>query len=305
MRKIIVLGSINMDVVVRVPGFPDPGETLFGSDLRFIPGGKGSNQAVAAARLTAGVFLAGKLGQDAFGSALYEFLKGENLNLDHVVFSENAPSGTALITVDKNGENHIIVISGSNMTVEPEDIASLPLSEGDILVSVFEMPQKIIKTAFTKAKKAGVLTLLNPAPAAGFIDGLQDLCDILIVNETELSFYAGQPVDAEDQASIRQQAQSMRSRPDQTIIVTLGRAGAACLQDRDFFVAPGWAVQVVDTTAAGDCFVGGLAAALKEGHTLRQAVEFANAAASLAVQKLGASASLPERRDVDKVYQTG
>lgn len=299
MGKIIVLGSINMDVVVLTPEHPGAGETLFGTDVRFVPGGKGSNQAVAAARLAPGVILAGRLGRDAFGAALKDFLAGENLDLAHLSFSETAPSGTALITVDQHAENRIIVISGSNFELLPSHLETLPIESGDTLVSVFEIPQETILAAFHKAKATGARTILNPAPAAAFIPGLQDLCETLVVNETELAFFAGGAAEPGDLEALLRQAQAIRSRPNQAIIVTLGGRGVAALQGDAFMAVSGRPVKAVDTTAAGDCFVGALAVALNEGRLLTEALAFANTAASLSVQKVGASASLPYRKEVE------
>ncbi len=299
MGRIIVFGSINMDVVVLTPHHPQAGETLFGTGVKFIPGGKGSNQAVAAARLAQGVALVGRLGRDAFGSALQQFLAGENLDLQYLSFSETAPSGTALITVDQHAENRIIVVSGSNFELGPDQVEAIPVEAADTLVSVFEIPQKTILVAFRKAKATGARTILNPAPAAPFIPGLQDLCDTLVVNEIELAFFAGEAADPNDLETIQRQARAIRSRPDQAVIVTLGRRGAAALQGEAFMAIPGRPVEAVDTTAAGDCFVGALAVALDEGRGLAEAISFANTAASLSVGKLGASTSLPSRSEVD------
>jgi ribokinase len=298
MGKIIVLGSINMDVVVLTPNHPLPGETLFGTDVQFIPGGKGANQAVAAGRLADEVVLVGKLGQDAFGTSLAEFLGGESLEL-RVGRDPDAPTGTALITVDDNAENSIIVISGSNMKLSPDDIDSLPIARDDILVSVFEVPQETIKAAFEKARDAGARTILNPAPAVSFIPGLQELCDYMVVNETELAFFAEGEVALDDPVVMRGQLERVRSRPGQAIIVTLGPEGAVCQVGDEFHRVPGRKVDAVDATGAGDCFVGALGVGLKEGMDLREAISFANKAASLSVQKLGASSSLPYRSEVD------
>ena len=300
MSKIYVIGSINMDVVVLTPRHPEAGETLFGTGVRFIPGGKGSNQAVAAGRLTDGVTLVGRLGQDAFGDALVEFLDGENLAL-HVPQMADAPSGTALITVDDSSENRIIVVSGANMEVAPGDLADLTFDRDDVVVCVFEVPQETIKAAFEKAHAAGAITVLNPAPAGPFIDGLQTLCDFIVVNETELAYFVEEPA-ADDAETLRRQLQSFRVRADQTVIVTMGQQGAAYLRGEDLVTVPGRAVKAVDTTGAGDCFVGALSAGLKEGKGLDDALAFANAAASLSVQKLGASASLPDREAVDSLF---
>ena len=299
MGRIIVIGSINMDVVVLTPRHPRAGETIFGSDVRFIPGGKGANQAVAAGRLAEGTALVGKLGRDAFGDSLHDFLQRERLDL-HLSFSEQAPSGTALITVDDSSENRIIVVSGSNMELSPADLETLPIGPEDILVSIFEIPQSTIRAAFEKARAAGARTILNPAPAAPFIDGLQDLCDFLIVNESELAFYAQGDAVFEDHDSLESQLREVRGRSDQTVIATLGPQGAAYLDRDELILVPGREVRAVDTTGAGDCFVGALAAALLEGRGIGDAVAFANTAASLSVQVVGASVSLPGREAVER-----
>jgi len=299
MSRILVVGSINMDVVARTKILPKPGETVFGSDLHFIPGGKGANQAVAAARLGGNVALAGKLGRDAFGKELYTFLQGESLDLSAVSFVEDVPTGTALISVDDESENVIIVIPGSNAHLMPSDIDALPIAHGDLIMSVFEIPQATIKALFARAKSAGARTLLNPAPAAPFIDGLLPLADVVILNETELGFYAGTTHPTSHPSEVQPIARQLQTRPDQTVIVTLGARGAACLHDGAFFIVPGRPVKALDSTGAGDCFCGALAVALHEGRPMEQAIAFANAAASLSVQRLGASASLPTRAELD------
>lgn len=301
MTRIIVAGSINMDVVTRTPNLPKAGETVFGSELHFLPGGKGANQAVAAARLGGKVALAGKLGKDAFGQQLYSFLNGESLDLGAVSFCEESPTGTAIITVDAESENVIIVIPGCNALLSTADIEPLAMASGDLITSVFEIPQETIKALFTRAKAVGARTLLNPAPAAPFIDGLLPLADVLIVNETELAFYAKSETSPASASEVQPIARRLQTRPDQTIIVTLGQKGAACLHDGVFFVVPGRPVKAVDTTGAGDCFCGALAVALHEGRPMGEAVSFANTAASLSVQRLGASASLPTRTELNAV----
>ncbi len=301
MSKIIVVGSINMDVVTLIARHPRLGETIFGSDVKFIPGGKGSNQAVAASRLADGVMLVGKLGKDAFGTALNQFLQKENLNLDHLSFSDTAPSGTAIISVDENSENTIIVVSGSNFEISIEDVAPVSIGAGDIVVAPFEVPQEALKAIFLEAKKVGASTVLNPAPAGPFIDGLRELCDYLIVNETELAYFAGSEVVSEDLDVIHEQARTIREHQGQTIIVTLGDKGLVCLHGNDSLNIEGRKVNSVDTTGAGDCFVGAFAAALSDGKTIEYALRFANTAAALSVQRLGASTSMPQRSEVDKL----
>lgn len=299
MSKIVVVGSINMDVVSLIARHPRPGETIFGSNVKFIPGGKGSNQAVAASRLTDGVMLVGKLGKDAFGTALHQFLQSENLNLEHLSFSDTAPSGTAIIAVDENSENTIIVVSGSNFEISVEDVTPISIGAGDIVVAPFEVPQEALKAIFSRAKQAGASTVLNPAPAGPFIDGLHELCDYLIVNETELAYFAGVETVSKEFDVIHEQAKKVQKNEKQTIIVTLGSKGAVCLHGNNVYKIEGHKVNAVDTTGAGDCFTGALSVALVEGRTLHDAIKFANVAASLSVQKLGASDSLPHREQVE------
>ena len=287
-----------MDVVAQTERHPTPGETLFGRNLHYIPGGKGSNQAVAASRLNENVYLVGKLGRDPFGDSLTTFLQGERLHLDYLSYSETAVSGVALIVVDKASENTIVVISGSNYELSVDDVANIPIEKDDVVVSVFEIPQPTIKALFERAKTVGATTILNPAPATPFIHGLQPLVDYLIVNETELSFFSNSPL-SNDPTTLSQQAQTLQSTPTQTVIVTLGAKGILCTQGEKIIKTSGRSVKAVDTTGAGDCFTGAFSVGLFEGMPLADAIHFANIAASLSVQSLGASASMPTREQVE------
>ena len=301
MGKIVVAGSINMDVVTRTEHLPKPGQTIFGTDLKFIPGGKGSNQAVAASRLTDGVMLVGKLGNDAFGSQLHNFLRAENLDLRNLSFTDTAPTGTAVIIVDQKSENSIVVIPGSNFEIHKTDVDCVELKPGDYVVSVFEIPQEAILALFQHAKQVGAHTILNPAPAQPMIDGLLQMVDFLVLNETELAFFVANGSIIRDRTQIEAYAHQLQTSPNQSVIVTLGSKGAMCLHGNDFFAVPGRISNAVDTTGAGDCFVGALAAALAEGRDVHAALHFANIAASLSVEKVGASTSLPYRDAVDAV----
>jgi len=296
MGRVIIIGSINMDVVTRVPRFPLPGETIFGSELHFIPGGKGANQAVAASRLGDEVYLVGKLGRDAFGNALHQFLQKENLNLEHLSFSEILPTGTAIISVDDSSENNIVVVSGSNWDVQPSDV-DIMFQSDDVVVAQFELPQATLRDAFARAKQVGATTILNPAPAIKFEDGLKELVDYLVVNETESSFFAETSV-SQDAEQLASQAQTLRSRAEQTIILTRGKSGVLAFQGETVHLVDGVEVEAVDTTGAGDCFVGALAVAISERQTLPIAIAFANRAAAISVQKLGAATSMPYRKDL-------
>ena len=299
MSKIIVIGSINMDVVAKTPNLPVPGETVFGHDLQFIPGGKGANQAVAAARLGDTVHMVGKLGRDAFGSNLETFLSNENLDLTNLGFSDTSPTGTALIVVDEQSENTIVVVSGSNADISIDDVQSLNIASDDILISQFEVPQVVILDAFTRAREIDAITILNTAPAQECAPELLDAVRYLILNETELAFYAGTATVPETNEEIITVAKKLRGIRDQTIIVTLGAKGVICIDKDDVLIVPAFEVDAVDTTAAGDCFVGALAVALREEQDLRSALRFANGASALSVQVFGASASLPMREKVN------
>lgn len=299
MGKIIVAGSINMDIVARIEHLPKPGETVFGNNLLYIPGGKGSNQAVAASRLGKNVFLVGKLGNDLFGRSLTDFLSKEQLRLDFLFHSDTHPTGVALITVDDHSENSIVVISGSNYQLSESDVENVNVSENDVVVSVFEIPQPTIKYLFQKAHKVNAKTILNPAPAADFIEDLHEMVDYLIVNETELAYFSNQSQASDDTDIIVQFARQIRHHPDQTIIVTLGSKGLVCITGDKIIRLDGLSVNAIDTTGAGDCFTGAFAVAISEQMQLEDALKFANMAASISVQHLGASTSMPGRNDVD------
>jgi ribokinase len=294
MSRIIVLGSINMDVVTTLDRFPVAGETLFGDDVQFLPGGKGSNQAVAASRLGGQVMLVGQVGQDAFGQQLQTFLAGENLDLTHLKVSPDQPTGTAIIMVDGGSENWVVVISGSNMALRLEDV-SIEINAADVVVSQFEVPQPVIQATFQRAKQVGAKTVLNPAPAIVFEPEVLPLVDYLVVNETELAFFADAPL-ADTADALIAQAERLRHRPEQHIILTRGKAGVLAISPDGAVDIPGRTVKAVDTTGAGDCFVGALAVALGEGQGLSGALDFANHAAALSVTKLGASVAMPYRR---------
>lgn len=298
MRQIIVLGSINMDVVVRAERHPQLGETIFGQDVNFIPGGKGANQAVAAQRLGGDVMLVGRLGDDAFGHSLHEFLQSEDMDISHVKLLPDSATGTALITVNTSSENTIVVVSGANKALQVADIEALTIASDDIIVSQFEVPQVVIRALFKKARAVGAYTILNAAPAEPFVDGLSEVISHLVVNETELAFLTEQSI-SDDLDTLAKMMQSLRAYPEQTIILTLGKAGALCLAGDEVIRVEGYPVDAVDTTGAGDCFVGALSVALSEKTPLEPALGFANQAASLSVQKLGATASMPYRSELD------
>jgi ribokinase len=295
---VLVAGSINMDIVVTAARFPAVGETVAGSDVRFFPGGKGANQAVAAAKCGAPTALIGRLGEDAFAAELRAFLAGQGVDLRHVAVTAGASTGVALITVHA-ADNTIVVIPGANGMVTPADAGIPAINAGDVLVSQFEIPLAAIAAFFSRGRAAGARTILNPAPVVTCGPALLDLVDILVLNETELGVLARADVGEGDAPErIADVARRLQRRKDQIICVTLGKRGAVALIDGNTIAIPGRAVTAVDTTGAGDCFVGSLAARLSDGATLRDALEYANVAASICVQRHGAGPSMPAADEV-------
>jgi ribokinase len=295
--RVIVAGSINMDVVASAGRFPAAGETVAGSQVHFFPGGKGANQAVAAAKLGAPTLLIGKRGEDAFGAELSAFLAWQGIDLQHVTVTADAATGVAVITVC-GGENSIVVVPGANGLLEPADIG-VPIAQTDVLVSQFEIPVATIGAFFARGRAAKARTILNPAPVVDFDHALLRLVDVLILNETELGALAGAAVDASHApARIVALARSLQCAKDQTVCVTLGKRGAVALAGDETMVIPGRAVTAVDATGAGDCFVGAVAAQLAGGASIRDAFAYANLAASICVQRMGAGPSMPTLDEV-------
>jgi len=301
MGRVYVAGSINMDVVATADRHPKVGETVAGQQVLYFPGGKGANQAVAAARLGARTTLIGRLGKDSFGAELKAFLGGQGIDLGYLQETAQAHTGTAIITVAA-ADNTIVVIPGSNALVSADDVSVVPLVKGDVAVSQFEIPLPTIAAFFRRARAAEATTLLNPAPAQKFGRELLELVDILVLNETELGFLAGTELSDSDEAvRIIDVARQLQAHADQTICVTLGKRGVLALAGQEEFPVPGRVVKAVDTTGAGDCFVGALAAQLADEVPLRTALAFANAAASISVQRMGAGPSMPTAAEVAAV----
>lgn len=300
MGRVFVAGSINMDVVATADRHPRVGETVAGREVLYFPGGKGANQAVAASRLGAKATLIGRLGKDAFGAELRAFLGAQGIDLG-LVREADTHTGTAIITVAAS-DNTIVVIPGSNALVSADDVAAVPLVQGDVAVSQFEIPLPTIAAFFQRARSVGATTLLNPAPARKMPGELLALVDILVLNETELGFLAGAELSDDDEApKIIAVARQLQARADQTICITLGKRGVLALAASEELAVPGRVVKAVDTTGAGDCFVGALASQLADGAALRAALAFANAAASISVQRMGAGPSMPTATEVAAV----
>jgi ribokinase len=298
MGRVFVAGSINMDVVATAARHPRPGETVAGREVFYFPGGKGANQAVAAAKLGAATTLIGRVGPDAFGRDLRTFLAAQGIDLALVQDTPEAHTGTAIITV-ANADNTIVVVPGANAFVSAADVAMPLLARGDVAVSQFEIPLPAISALFKRARAAGATTILNPAPALPFDRQLLDLTDILILNETELGLLAGTELcDTDDHARFIEAARLLRAGTDKIICVTLGKRGAVALLGGEPVIIPGRIVKALDTTGAGDCFVGAVAAQLANGHTLGDAFNSANIAASICVQRMGAAPSMPTAAQV-------
>lgn len=305
MGRVFVAGSINMDVVATADRHPKVGETVAGRQVLYFPGGKGANQAVAAVRLGARTTLIGRLGKDSFGAELKAFLCDQGIDLGYVVETADAHTGTAIITVAQ-ADNTIVVVPGANGLVGAEDVEVVPLLAGDVAVSQFEIPLPAIAAFFRRARAAGATTLLNPAPAQAMSRELLALVDILVLNETELGFLAGSELSESDEAAkIIAVARQLQARQDQTICVTLGKRGVLALAGGEEIAVPGRVVKALDTTGAGDCFVGALAAQLADDMPLRAALAFANAAASISVQRMGAGPSMPTAAEVKAALGAG
>lgn len=298
--RIVVVGSLNMDLVVGAPKIPAPGETVIGGDLQTFPGGKGANQAVAAARLGAQVAMVGRVGDDAFGAQLKQTLENDGVDLAYVQNTAVTPSGVALIVVDAAGQNSIVVASGANMRLTPADVeaAAPAIRAADVLVLQLESPLETVQRAAELARAHGVTVILNPAPARPLPPELLALVDVIIPNESETAALTGLPVTSADELTAA--ADRLRAQGVGMVILTLGARGALLATAGGVRRFPAFPVdQVVDTTAAGDAFVGGLATAVAEKQPLDAAIAWGNAAGALAVTRAGAQPSLPTRAAVE------
>ena len=296
---VFVLGSINLDAVARVDDLPRPGETVAGTSLQLFLGGKGANQAVAAARMGAPTRLMGAVGGDDSGKSLKAKLAGYGVQVADVMELDGAPTGQAHVWVANNAENMIVVTAGANALVTPQHVAATPIEGQRVLLCQLETPPTAIEALFRAGAAKGALRVLNAAPALPQGAALFPLTDILILNQTELATYAKLDREPARLEEVSIAARKLMSRPDQTIIVTLGSAGVAAVRRDEAFLVEGKKVKAIDTVGAGDCFCGSLAAGLASGMDLREAVELANAAAALSVQKAGAAPSMPSRREFE------
>ncbi|MBD2128671.1 ribokinase [Microcoleus sp. ZQ-A2] len=295
MQSIIVFGSINMDLVTKTPRLPLAGETLTGYEFFTAGGGKGANQAVAAARLGISTQIVGRLGNDDFGRQLLCQLQAAGVQTDGVLVDEATSSGVAVITVDDVGENHIIIIAGANGRLNETDVERLRsrLPGAAALLMQLEIPMPTVQLAAQAAHSAGVPVILDPAPAQDLPDELYPLIDIITPNQLEASQLVGFPVDGQETAA--KASAELQQRGVSTVMVKLGDRGVFCATAEETFFVPAFSVQAVDTVAAGDAFNGALAVALAQGRLLREAVVWGAAAGALSATKAGAQPSLPDR----------
>lgn len=299
MKDILVIGSSNTDMVIKTGKLPSPGETILGGKFLLNPGGKGANQAVAATRLGGKVTFVGKRGNDLFGNQTVGLLMREGIDTEYFLKDPEMPSGVALITVNSEGENMIVVAPGANANLRPEDLPEEIFKCGRfaILLLQLEIPVETDFYAAKAATKCRIKTILNPAPAQKLPDELLKNVWALTPNEIEAETLTG--ITIHNLASCSKAASALYNRGVKNIIITLGETGAYIKSESFTGLVPGIKVDAIDTTAAGDVFNGALAVALAEGKELKEAVEFANRAASISVTRLGAQASAPFRNELD------
>jgi ribokinase len=296
--KIVVVGSSNTDMIVKLPHLPKPGETVINGSFAMAAGGKGANQAVAAARAGGDVILLTKVGSDQFGRQALEGFRKEGINIDHVGIDSSSSSGVAVIFVDGRGENSIGVASGANAEFQPSDLSEALdlISSADILLVQLEIPLATVEAAIRCAAQSGVRVILNPAPARKIDAEVLGHVSIITPNQTEAEILSDVPLV--DDESLERGAKALHSLGVKTVVITLGGRGAFLAEEGTFERIPAFDVEPVDTTAAGDVFNGALAVSIGEGRSMRDAVRFANAAAALSVQKLGAQPSAPRRTEI-------
>ncbi|MCG6210960.1 ribokinase [Vibrio furnissii] len=299
MNKLVVLGSVNADHVLQVPSFPRPGETLHGRNYQVIPGGKGANQAVAAARLNADIGFIACVGDDSFGINIRESFKLDGMNIRGVKMQPNCPTGIAMIQVSDSGENSICISAEANakLTAEAIDPDLQHIREAKYLLMQLETPLDGIVKAAQVAKEARTNVILNPAPARELPDVLLSCVDVITPNETEAEVLTG--ITVTDDASAQLAADALHRKGIEIVMITLGAKGVWLSQNGRGTLIPGFRVQATDTTAAGDTFNGALVTGLLEEMPLESAIKFAHAAAAISVTRFGAQTSIPNREEVD------
>ena len=298
--KICVVGSSNIDLVVKSQRLPSQGETILGGEFLMVPGGKGANQAVAAAKLGAHVYFVAKLGQDLFGTQSFTNFKKEGVNTKYVTRTNKALSGVASIAVDEAGNNTIVVAPGANHLLIPQDVkrAESAIASCGAIVAQLEIPVKTVEFAARLAQKFKIPFILDPAPAQKLSRELLKLTDVIKPNETEAKILTG--IEVIDKKTAIKASRKLLERGVKTVIITMGAKGCFVVNNEinEFF--PAKKVKAVDSTAAGDAFVGGLAFCIAQGKTILEVVLFAGIVAALSVTKMGAQSSMPSMKDVEK-----
>ncbi len=296
---ILVVGSINMDIVVRCPHMPAQGETVLGDHLDINPGGKGANQAVAVARLGGDCAMIGRVGDDQFGSVLLEGLEAEGIDCQGIRQTPGTPSGAAVITVDASGENAIIVASGANYRLTPDDVYEWEelFADGDVVLLQLELPMPTVRAAVSLARRHKCKIILDPAPAPALLDDDLYNVDIISPNVTEAEILTGMNIIEERIDKIV--ALELIARGATAALLKLGPRGSMAVEsDAHFYRVPAYKVKVVDSTAAGDAFTAALAVATAQGQDIHSAAKFANAAGALACTKIGAQSAMPTAQEV-------
>ncbi len=296
--KIFIVGSINMDLVINAPFMPENGMTIGGSNFMTNPGGKGANQAVAVSKLGGNSYMVGAVGE-AFGVELKSTLNNYGVNTEFVKEYPNTSSGIAIIVV-VDGDNRIILDAGSNNLVDKEliDNALSHASEGDYLICQLEIPQESVRYALKKAKGLKMVTVLNPAPAVNLIDGILENVDIFNTNQSETEFYTG--IYPKDEKTQIEAAHKLNDMGVSTVLITLGAQGSCAISSGNYYKVNGYQVNAIDTTAAGDTYIGAFVAKLSEGLSLTEAMDYASKASALTVTKQGAQQAIPYKNEVDK-----
>lgn len=304
MSDIVVIGSSNTDMVVKVDHLPRPGETVLGGEFCMAAGGKGANQAVAAARAGGRVAFVARVGCDSFGEQAVSGFIEDGIDVSHVSRDSAVPSGVALIMVDNSGENSIAVASGANMLLSPADVSSAGdvIGKASVVITQLETPLETVRSSAEAALACGAVFILNPAPARELDDNLLEMVTVITPNETEAELLTG--IRVHDAASAQSAAGVLISKGVKTVIITMGKQGAFIMGGDICRHVDGFIVKPVDTTAAGDVFNGALAVALAEGCHMVDAVHFANAAAAISVTRLGAQPSVPARAEIDALLQS-
>ncbi|HPR85218.1 MAG TPA: ribokinase [Prolixibacteraceae bacterium] len=297
-KKILIVGSSNTDMVIKTHKFPVPGETILGGRFLMNAGGKGANQAVAAARLGGLVTFVGKIGDDIFGKQAVQQLEDEGINVDFVAVDPENPSGVAMITVDRNAENSIVVAPGSNGTLSSVDFdrAVSKLDESDYVLMQLEIPIPTVEYIARQATQKQKKVILNPAPAASLSEELLKNLYLITPNETEAELLTG--IKVTDETSAMKAASVLHEKGVDIVIITMGAAGAYLFAEGKSEIIKAPRVEAVDTTAAGDTFNGALVVALSEGKAIQEAIAFANKAASVSVTRIGAQSSVPYRKEI-------